>query len=244
MGTEFDRIALLARTAWFLIVFCTGMVVVFFLAGLIDAFSDMRLVVGLLFLTVLIGELWCAELIQRSLTPHKVVCSLVITFLVLPASWMSLVNVSELIGVPWWSSYSVSLPDSVTLTYRWRSGTLLFPKIERKVQITREPGTSLESRLWDYLARNHQYITIYLHEFDGQQWLRLKDQFGEYVVNLKTMEERYLGPSYPRGVKLGMRYDQGVDPRLADPGRFVGCLSVLEAFPFGSRDFQTSASEC
>jgi hypothetical protein len=115
MSTDSDKIGLLARSTWFLSVFCTGMIVILVTVVIVADWARfwsqigfgyyILLAIGIIFLVV---ELRYAKPIQRWLTPYKVLSSLLI-ILLMPAALVQVGIANFLFLHPWPQSSEVTL---------------------------------------------------------------------------------------------------------------------------------------
>lgn len=188
-------------------------------------------------------------MIREFISRHKFATGFLCGLIAFPLLIVSLLFVFIGRHMLFWESYKFTIPETQSqLVFHYRAIHPFLTEYERKVQIISNDRKSPQYWLATNTGGFH-HLNLYIAEIENEKWVRIKDEFSECVINLKTLQaysvERIFGKIFvgspderenwaytwenndTNTVKVAPDGEKVIcDPKFDNLGKFIGALDA------------------
>ncbi len=189
------------------------------------------------------------KMIKEIISRHRFLVGFLCGISVIPVFLVILCFVTFGRSMLVWQSYQTPIPGTESqFVFYWKSIHPFLAEYDRKVQLIINDRKSPQYWLQTNTGGRH-HLNLYIVEIGNKKWLRVLDEFSEFIVDLETLEghsvgrkfgKTFIGPpaegaywSYfwqdnkPETIEASIGDAKGTyDPRFEKPGKFLGTLDA------------------
>ena len=187
-------------------------------------------------------------MIKEIISRHKFVVGFLCGLSVIPILLVILWFLAFGRPMVFWQSYQTDIPETKSqLVFYWKAIHPFLAEYDRKVQLISGSRRSQQYWLQTNTGGRH-HLNFYIIEAGNEKWLRLLDEFSEFVVDLDTLQgysvgrrsgKTFIGPpakgaywgyswmDRPDKIEASIGEAKGTyDPRFEKPGKYLGTLDA------------------